>query len=125
MAYGEGLYCRGEHSDSSDFFSDVESSYGEPDSDSDYFEEPLKNNKEIKIDYGNTSDVKKPNSRDKNIIIPIESLTTLITKFAVCKKCHRQINVIEDYSNSVGLARTFKIECNRKECTKNSIRMTL
>ena len=42
------------------FFS-VESSYGESDSDSVYFEEPLKTNKEIKIDYGNTSDVKKPN----------------------------------------------------------------
>ena len=123
--YGEGFYYRGEHSDSSDVFSDVESSYGESDSDSDYFEEPLKNNKEIKIGYGNTSDVKKPNSRDINIIIPIESLTTLITKFTVCKKCHGQINVIEDCSNSVGLARTFKTECNRKECTKNSVRMAL
>ena len=67
--YGERLYYKGEHSGSSDFFSDSESSYGESDSDSDYFEEPLKNNKEIKIDYGNTSYVKKPNSRDKNIII--------------------------------------------------------
>ena len=69
---GEGLYYKGEHSDSSDFFSDVESSYGECDSDSDYLEESLKNNKEIKIDYGNTSDIKKPNSRDKNIIISTE-----------------------------------------------------
>ena len=43
-------------------------------SDSDYFEESVKNNKEIKIDYGNTSDVRKPNSRNKNIIIFIESL---------------------------------------------------
>ena len=43
------------------FFPDVESSYGESDSDSGYFEEPLKTNKEIKIDYGNISDVKKPN----------------------------------------------------------------
>ena len=43
-------------------------------SDSDYFEEPVKNNKEIKVDQGNTSDVKKPNSRNKNIIIFIESL---------------------------------------------------
>ena len=119
--YGEGLYYKREHSNSSDFFSDVKSSYGKSDSDSDYFEEPLKKNKEIKIDYGNTSDVKKPNSRDKNIIIFIDSLTTLIAKFAVCKKCHGQIKVIEDYSNSVGLARTFKIECNRKE---NSLRMT-
>ena len=32
-------------SGSSDFFSDVESSYGESDSYSDYFEEPLKDNK--------------------------------------------------------------------------------
>ena len=122
--YGEGLYYKGEHSDSSDFFSDVERSYGEYDSDSAYFEEPLKNNKELIIDYGNTSDVKKPNSRDKNIIISIESLTILITKFTVCKKCHGQINVIEDCSHSVGLARTFKIECNRKECTENYVRMT-
>ena len=30
------------NSDSSDFFSDVESSHDESDSDSDYFEEPLK-----------------------------------------------------------------------------------
>ena len=29
--------------------------------------------------------LKKPNSRDKNIIISIESLPTLMTKFAVCK----------------------------------------
>ena len=79
--YGEGLYYKGEHSDSSDFGSDVESSCGESNSDTDYFEEPLKNNKKIKIDYSN--------------------------------KLH------------VGLARTFKTECNRKECTKNSIRMTL
>ena len=43
--YGEGLYYRGEHSDSSDVFSDVESNYGESDSDSDSFEEPLKNKK--------------------------------------------------------------------------------
>ena len=78
------------------FFSDVESSYGESDSDSDYFEERLKNNKEIKIYYGNILDVKKPNSRDKNIVISIESLTTLITKFTVFKKCHSQINVTED-----------------------------
>ena len=63
--------------------------------------------------YGNTSDVKKPNSRDKNRIISIESLTILITKFTVCKICHRKIKVIEDFSNSVGLVRTFKIECNR------------
>ena len=42
QTYGEGLYYRGEHSDSNDFFSDAESSYGETDSDSDYFEEPLK-----------------------------------------------------------------------------------
>ena len=122
--YGEGFYYRGEHSDSSDFFSDVEGSYDESDSDSDYFEEPLKNNKVIKIDYGNKSDVKKTNLCNKNIIISIESLTTLITKFTVCKKCHGQINVIEDCSNSVGLARTFKIECNHKECTKNAVRMT-
>ena len=94
--YGESLYYKGEYSDSSDFFSDSESSYGESDSDSDYFEEPLKNNKEIKIDYGNTSYVKKPNSRDKNIIISTESLTTVITKFTVRKKCHGQIKVIED-----------------------------
>ena len=38
--YGEELYCKGEHSDSSDFFSDVESSHGKSDSNSDYFEEP-------------------------------------------------------------------------------------
>ena len=57
--YGEGLYYKGENSDGSDFFSDVESSFGESDSDSDYFKEPLKNNKEIKIDYGSTSNVKK------------------------------------------------------------------
>ena len=38
--YGEGLYYKGEHSDSSGFFSDVESSYGESNRDSDYFEEP-------------------------------------------------------------------------------------
>ena len=46
------------------FFPDVESGYGESDSDSGYFEEPLKNSKGIKkrkIDYVNTSDVKKPN----------------------------------------------------------------
>ena len=81
--YGEGLYYKGEHSDSSDFFSDVESSYAKSDSNSDYFEEPLKNNKEIKIDHRNTSDVKKPNACNKNIIIYIESLTILITKFTV------------------------------------------
>ena len=120
---GEGLYYKGEHSDSSDCFSDVESSNSESDSDSDYFEEAFKNNKEIKIDYCNTLDVKKPNSHDKNII-STESLTTLITKCTVCKKCHGQINIIEDYSNSIGLARTFKTECNCKECTKNSVRLT-
>ena len=38
--YGEGLSYKGEHSDSSGFFSDVESSYGESNRDSDYFEEP-------------------------------------------------------------------------------------
>ena len=96
--FGEGLYYKGEHSDGSDFFSDVESSYGKCDSYSDYFEEPLKNNKEIKIDYGNTSDIKKPNSRDKNII-SIESSTALNTKFTVRKKCHGQIKVIDDCSN--------------------------
>ena len=74
QTYGEGLYYRGEHSDSNDFFSDAESSYGETDSDSDYFEEPLKNNKEIEIDYSNTLDAKKPNSSDKDIIICIQSL---------------------------------------------------
>ena len=74
QTYGEGLYYRGEHSDSNDFFSDAESSYGETDSDSDYFEEPLKNNKEIEIDYSNTLDAKKPNSSDKDIIISIQSL---------------------------------------------------
>ena len=35
----------------------------------------------MKIDYGNISDVKKPSSHDKNIIISIESLTALIAKF--------------------------------------------
>ena len=80
--YGEGLYYKGEHSDSSDVFSDVESSYAKSDNNSDYFEEPLKNNKEIKIDHRNTSDVKKPNACNKNIIIYIESLTKL-TKFTV------------------------------------------
>ena len=74
QTYGEGLYYRGEHSDSNDFFSDAESSYGKTDSDSDYFEEPLKNNKEIEIDYSNTLDAKKPNSSDKDIIISIQSL---------------------------------------------------
>ena len=74
QTYGEGLYYRGEHSDSNDFFSDAESSYGETDSDSDYFEEPLKNNKEIEIDYSNTLDAKKPNSSNKDIIISIQSL---------------------------------------------------
>ena len=43
---GERLYYKGEHGDGSDFFSDVESSYGESDSDSDYFEEPLINKKQ-------------------------------------------------------------------------------
>ena len=59
-------------------FSDVESNHGESDSDSNYFEEPLKI-------LSNTLDVKKPNLRDKNIIISIESSTTLITKFTVYK----------------------------------------
>ena len=40
--YGKGLYYKGKHSYSSDFFSDIESSCGESDSDRDYFEEPLK-----------------------------------------------------------------------------------
>ena len=35
----EGLYYKGEHSDSSGFFSDVESSYDESNRDTDYFEE--------------------------------------------------------------------------------------
>ena len=74
QTYGEGLYYSGKYSDSSEFFSDVEISFVETDSDSDYFEKSLKNNKEIEIDYGNTSDVKKPNSRDKNIIISVQSL---------------------------------------------------
>ena len=60
----------------------------------------------------------------KNIIISTESLATLITKFTVCEKCHGQIKVIEDCSNSVGLARTLKVEFNRKECTKNYVRIT-
>ena len=64
------------------FFSDVESSYAKSDNNSDYFEEHLKNNKEIKIGHRNTSDVKKPNACNKNIIIYIESLTTP-TKFTV------------------------------------------
>ena len=40
-------------------FSNAESSYGGSDSGNDYFEELLKNNKEIKIDYSNVSDGKK------------------------------------------------------------------
>ena len=40
-------------------FSNAESSYGDSDSGNDYFEELLKNNKEIKIDYSNVSDGKK------------------------------------------------------------------
>ena len=53
--YGEGLYFKEELSDSSDFFfSNVESSHGESDSDGDYCEESFKNNKEIELDYGNT-----------------------------------------------------------------------
>ena len=63
--FGEGYIIKGNIVTVVIFFSDVESSYGECDSDSDYFEEPLKNNKEIKIDYGSTSDIKKPSSRDK------------------------------------------------------------
>ena len=82
---GERLYYKGEHGDGSDFFSDVESSYGESDSDSDYFEEPLINNEETKIDYSNTLDVKEPNLLDKNIVLSIESLTALITKFTDIK----------------------------------------
>ena len=50
---GEGLYYK-DIVTVVIFFSDVESSHGESESDSDYFEEPLKNNKEIKIDYGST-----------------------------------------------------------------------
>ena len=41
------------------FFSDLENSYGDSYSSSDYFEELLKYNKQIKIDYGKTPDVKK------------------------------------------------------------------
>ena len=110
--YDEGLYYKGEHSDSSDFFSDVESSYGESDSDSDYFEEPLKNNKEIKIDYGNTSDVKKPNSRDKNIIISIESLTTLLTE-AVVQRCSVKKVFLEISQNSQENTWA-RVSCSRK-----------
>ena len=72
------MYYKGEHGDGCDFFSDVESSYGESDSDSDYFEE-------TKIDYSNTLDVKEPNLLDKNIVLSIESLTALITKFTDIK----------------------------------------
>ena len=79
------MYYKGEHGDGCDFFSDVESSYGEYDSDSDYFEEPLINNEETKIDYSNTLDVKEPNLLDKNIVLSIESLTALITKFTDIK----------------------------------------
>ena len=35
-----------------------------------------------------------------------------------------QIKAIEDCSNAFGLVRTFKIKCNRKECTKSSIEVT-
>ena len=79
------MYYKGEHGDGCDFCSDVESSYGESDSDSDYFEEPLINNEETKIDYSNTLDVKEPNLLDKNIVLSIESLTALITKFTDIK----------------------------------------
>ena len=54
--YGEGLYYK-DIVTVVIFFTDVENSHGKSESDSDYFEEPLKNNKEIKIDYGSTSDV--------------------------------------------------------------------
>ena len=47
-----------------------------------------------------------------SIIISIESLTALVSKFTVCKKCYDEVKVIGDCSNCVGLARTFKIECN-------------
>ena len=43
----------------------------------------------------------------------------------VCKIAQGEINVfMEDFSNSVGLERTLKIECNHKECNKNSITIT-
>ena len=57
-------------------------------------------------------------------IISIEC-AALITQFTVCKIAQGEINVfMEDFSNSVGLERTLKIECNHKECNKNSITIT-
>ena len=59
------------------------------------------------------------------LIITFIECAALITQFTVCKIAQGEINVfMEDFSNSVGLERTLKIECNHKECNKNSITIT-
>ena len=78
----------------------------------------------MKIDYGNTSDVKKPNLRDKNIIISIESLATFGKGHAGGKQLTAVLNLAKPISKKSWKKHTRSIAQSKKSLreiyTKNA-----
>ena len=57
-------------------------------------------------------------TKEKNIFVSLEKLSTFVNAFTVCKFCDNPIHVEEDSNKSVGLACFLKIACQNEKCLK-------
>ena len=62
---------------------------------------------------------------ERNVIVSINTLQSLITSATRCKACHEPVRLVEDRKNAVGLACLLKTECVNQKCKQTDNNPTM
>ena len=62
---------------------------------------------------------------ERNVIVSINALQSLITSANRCNSCHEPVRLVEDRKNAVGLACLLKIECVNQKCKQTDNNPTM
>ena len=100
--YDKGLYYN-------NYGDDFDEESGESDSD---FDSESDSDSDYESDRNRKNNVKS----ERNVIVPINTLQSLITSTTRCKACHELVRLVEDRKNAVGIACLLKIECVNQKC---------
>ena len=68
---------------------------------------------------------KKDIASERNVIVSINTLQSLITSATRCKACHEPVRLVEDRKKAVGLACLIKIECSNQKCKQTDNNPTM
>ena len=81
--------------------------------------------KDSNSDCKSNRNSKHKKTSQRNVIVSINILQSLITSATGCKACHELVHLVENTKKAVGLAFLLKIECLNQKCKQTDNNPTI